>query len=75
MAAVEPAKITEKTGTRDTAEMAETSNALLSSLESKGQVELLNDIDRLRSQGLGHFEVSLPQIIGVCWICDRNVFC
>ena len=43
----------------------ETDNTLLNSLESRGQVELLNDIDLLRSQGLGHFEVSLPQII-VC---------
>lgn len=43
----------------------ETDNTLLNSLESKGQVELLNDIDRLRSQGLSHFDVSLPQII-VC---------
>ena len=43
----------------------EIDHTLLNSLESKGQVELLNDIDRLRSQGLSHFEVSLPQII-VC---------
>ena len=49
----------------ETSNMTETSNTLLGSLESKGQVELLNDIDQLRSQGVGHFEVSLPQII-VC---------
>ena len=65
MVAKVTAENTATTGSIETVDTMETNNTLLSSLESKGQVELLNDIDQLRSQGLGHFEVSLPQII-VC---------
>ncbi|KAI9731215.1 MAG: hypothetical protein M1834_005408 [Cirrosporium novae-zelandiae] len=43
----------------------ETKTASLSSLQSKAQAELLDDIDRLRSEGIGNFAISLPQLI-VC---------
>ncbi|PVH91775.1 hypothetical protein DM02DRAFT_702924, partial [Periconia macrospinosa] len=39
-------------------------NDVLDGLCSKDQVDLLNAVDRLRSQGIDHY-VSLPQII-VC---------
>ncbi|KAJ4301309.1 hypothetical protein N0V90_003400 [Kalmusia sp. IMI 367209] len=37
----------------------------LDQLQSPEQVELLDAIDKLRNQGLGHYDISLPQLI-VC---------
>lgn len=37
----------------------------LDQLQSPEQIELLDSIDKLRNQGLGHYNISLPQLI-VC---------
>lgn len=37
----------------------------LDQLQTPEQVELLDAVDKLRSQGLGHYNISLPQLI-VC---------